>query len=113
MSGKFKVGPAKTQEGREVRILCVTGSGSEPIVGQLKNGSRWDVCSWCDTGEYACGFGGMNLVPNSLPDKASAEGVTIVSQYGILYPVGNNDVYTMLTRFQGKNCRMTLEEILK
>jgi hypothetical protein len=76
---KFKVGPAKTRDGKDVVIYTVDGFvPGYPIEGHLKDSDGIYTCKWSSQGRLIANSStdfDANLLPNNLPEFVEFETV--------------------------------------
>lgn len=74
MKPKFKIGPAKTRDGREARIYALDGNHSTAIHGAVKIDLAWVLFAWCPDGSvFAFETSGTDLMPNVEPEVLEFE----------------------------------------
>lgn len=91
MKPKFKIGPAKTRDGREARIYALDGDYRTPIHGAFKQYSAWGLCNWTQEGSFYVADGtadsDRDLMPNVEPEVYEFECEWSGGSGKALYPI--------------------------
>lgn len=70
----YRIGPAKTRDGRDAVIYAIYPGQKYPIHGAIRRGPAWVSTSWFSDGRYSIGADpedGSNLLPNAIPAPAT------------------------------------------
>jgi hypothetical protein len=113
---KFKVGPAKTRDGKEAFIHKLDGKNKMfPLIGEVNlGGEDWKPCTWTKYGKHTLYEKdlGEDLLPNNLPEVMEYE--VVVGLTGSTCESNENFLKRSKEferRFSGKKVRIRIEAV--
>lgn len=106
MKPKFKIGPAKTRDGREARIYALDGNHDTTIHGAVKIDRAWVLFTWCPDGSVsAFDTSGLDLMPNSWPETLEFECNWLRCSHGAVVPTFGPSLKDLI----GKRTKVRIE----